>query len=404
MLFWYLGGEDLGANFGMPREADPASLPIGLYLLYSPAFIWFYLYFWAAIVLFCGFWTWFAPHKWSLWSLWGSGLIIFVTNFSVQVSVLFNYWNRAMYDLVQKALDPATRNTIPAEEFYGLIFVFISIAAVYIIVAVTNLFFVSHWIFRWRTAMNEYYVAFWPRLRHIEGASQRVQEDTMRFASIMESLGISLVDSIMTLFAFLPVLATLSAYATDLPIIGAVPYALVWAALGWAIFGTLLLAVIGIKLPGLNFRNQRVEAAYRKELVFGEDHEDRAQPPTLAELFDNVRKNYFVLYFHYLYFNVARFGYLQMDVIFSLIVLIPTIVAGQITFGIFQQVRQAFTQVASSFQYLVSSWTTIVELLSIYKRLDAFEATIKGEPLPDIDRRYLAREEAGVPPEEQPAA
>ena len=49
-------------------------------------------------------------------------------------------------------------------------------------------FFVSHYVFRWRTAMNNYYMANWPRLRHIEGASQRVQEDTMRFARTMEGL------------------------------------------------------------------------------------------------------------------------------------------------------------------------------------------------------------------------
>ena len=38
-------------------------------------------------------------------------------------------------------------------------------------------------------------------------------------------------------------------------------------------FGTVLLMVVGIKLPGLQFNNQKVEAAYRKELVYGEDHE-----------------------------------------------------------------------------------------------------------------------------------
>ena len=65
--------------------------------------------------------------------------------------------------------------------------------------------------------------------------------------------------------------------------------------------------VAGLKLPGLQFRNQRVEAAYRKELVYGEDHADRAQPPTVAELFANVRHNYFRLYFHYIYFNVVRY-------------------------------------------------------------------------------------------------
>ena len=38
----------------------------------------------------------------------------------------------------------------------------------------------------------------------------------------------------------------------------------------------------------------------------------------------------------------------------------------------------AFSQVSNSFQFLVNSWGTIVELISIYKRLRAFEATIKG--------------------------
>ena len=42
--------------------------------------------------------------------------------------------------------------------------------------------------------------------------------------------------------------------------------------------GTGALALIGIRLPGIEFFNQRVEAAYRKELVYGEDNGARAQP------------------------------------------------------------------------------------------------------------------------------
>jgi peptide/bleomycin uptake transporter len=57
-----------------------------------------------------------------------------------------------------------------------------------------------------------------------------------------------------------------------------------------------------------------------------------------------------------------------------------------------QQITRAFGRVESSFQYLVNSWTTIVELMSIYKRLNAFEATIRGDPLPDIDRHYMERQ------------
>ena len=102
-------------------------------------------------------------------------------------------------------------------------------------------------------------------------------------------------------------------------------------------------------------------------------------------------KNYFRLYFHYLYFNIARGLYLQADNIFSYFLLIPTIAAGKITFGILQQILTAFGQVSNSFQYLVNSWPTIIDLLSIYKRLASFEAILEGQELPDIDSDYLKK-------------
>ena len=206
----------------------------------------------------------------------------------------------------------------------------------------------------------------------------------MRFASTMEGLGKSLIDSVMTLIAFLPVLLRLSKDVTDIPVIGAIPYGLVIVAVVWALFGTGFLALIGVRLPGLEFKNQRVEAAFRKELVYGEDNADRATPPTLGELFSAVRKNYFNLYFNYMYFNVGRIIYLQVDNIFPYIILAPTIVAGKITLGAMNQILNAFNQVQGSLQYLVNSWSTIIELISIYKRLRLFESEIGGEAAAEI--------------------
>jgi len=200
----------------------------------------------------------------------------------------------------------------------------------------------------------------------------------MRFASITEGLGVRFIDSVMTLIAFLPILWGLSSFVKVLPYFGEVAFALVWVAVLWSAFGTMLLAVAGIRLPGLEFRNQRVEAAYRKELVLGEDDVNACQPPTIRNLFDNVRTNYFRLYFNYMYFNVVRYSYLQVGVILPYIVLGPTILAAGFTLGVMQQTLRAFGRVEGSFQFLVSSWTTIVELLSIHKRLKAFEATIAG--------------------------
>ncbi|MEE2766283.1 MAG: SbmA/BacA-like family transporter, partial [Pseudomonadota bacterium] len=102
-----------------------------------------------------------------------------------------------------------------------------------------------------------------------------------------------------------------------------------------------------------------------------------AQPPTLTELFANVRKNYFTLYKHYLYFDIAKWSYLQFSVIVPYIALGPTIVAGAVTLGVLQQIVRAFGKVEESFQFLVNSWGTIVKLISIYKRLRAFESQIK---------------------------
>ena len=90
-----------------------------------------------------------------------------------------------------------------------------------------------------------------------------------------------------------------------------------------------------------------------------------------------------------MYFNVARSFFLQADNLFAYIILIPTIVAGTITFGILQQILTAFGQVSNSFQYLINSWPTIVELLSVYKRLQSFERVLHEQPQVDIDRQFL---------------
>jgi peptide/bleomycin uptake transporter len=352
--------------------------------------VWLYQYMAACYLVFISIWVIYGGQKWAKWSVIGSGLIVFITWFQVQVSVMLNEWYGSFYDLIQKAL--AEPNSILLSDYYAQLSTVAVIIMVAITVSVLSNFFISHYVFRWRTAMTNYYTSKWDQVRHIEGASQRIQEDTMRFASIVEGLGVSLLRSVMTLIAFLPILWSLSGYVKTLPLVGEVPQALVFTAIIWSIFGTLLLALAGIKLPGLEFKNQRVEAAYRKELVYGEDHADRATPISLTELFDNVRKNYFRLYANYLYFNVVRYGYLNVGQFVPLIVLAPSIIAGAFTLGIMQRVLNAFNQVENSFQYLINSWTTIVELLSIYKRLKAFEAVIDNQPLPEEDAAFLDKE------------
>ncbi|KAA3452275.1 peptide antibiotic transporter SbmA [Mesorhizobium sp. SARCC-RB16n] len=386
MTLWYVVGKDAGASIGLPPLPPGTTPRVDASYFWSGPFLWFDIYFAAAAGIFAAFWIVMAPHPWALWSILGSALIIFTNYIQVEASVAINNWYGPFYNLIQAALSRSSPVTLV--EFYTKIGGLAGIVGVGVGVGVLTRFLASHYIFRWRTAMNSHYMAHWGRLRTTEGASQRVQDDTMRFASTIESLGINFIESVMTLVAFLPVLIRLSADVTELPLIGHVPYALVIAVVVWSIFGTGFLAFVGIRLPGLQFRNQRVEAAYRKELVHGEDSAKRAQPATVAELFSHIRRNYFRLYLNYVYFNVARLTYLQVDNIFPYVVLGPNIVAGKITLGSMNQILNAFLQVRTSMQFLVNSWTVIVELLSIYKRLRGLDASIQGERLPKIDRRF----------------
>ena len=399
VLVWYFAAKEWGPQLSLgsmlgteyPAEllegADEAATAAHTEATDSANDMWFYQYQALAYLLFALVWMIIARHPWARWSVLGSCLIIFVVWFQVHIDVMINEWFGGFYDTIQKALgDP---DAVTSKEYYGYLLTFSKLAAIAVTVSVLNSFFVSHYVFRWRTAMNNYYMSVWDQVRHIEGASQRVQEDTMRFAAITEGLGVRFIDSIMTLIAFLPILWGLSVHIKVLPIVGEVAQALVWVAILWSVFGTALLAMAGIRLPGLEFRNQRVEAAYRKELVLGEDNVEACQPPTVKALFNNVRTNYFRLYFNYMYFNVVRYSYLQVGVILPYLILGPTIIAAGFTLGVMQQTLRAFGRVENSFQFLVNSWTTIVELMSIHKRLKAFEATIAGEPLPKIDEDYL---------------
>ena len=384
---WYFGGKELGLAFGFNLPAKDARPIIGLGHFTTPDFLWFYVYYFFFTISFYIFWASYSPHKWQVWSILGSAFILFITYYQVQVAVAVNNWYRPFYDAIQNAL--SDESTTTASDLYGYMFSFLILALTYVLIAVFTSFFVSHYVFRWRTAMNDYYTEKWKQVRHIEGASQRIQEDTMRFASIMKSLGVSIVDSVMTLIAFLPVLLELSKNVKEIPVVGEIAYPLFYAAIFWSIFGTILMIVAGIKLPGLEFRNQRVEAAFRKELVLGEDDEKRAEPETLKELFANVRRNYFRIYIHYTYFNLFRNFYFQLNNLFAYILLIPTIAAGTITLGIMNQIIRAFSEVTSSFQYLVRSWSTIIDLISVFKRLQAFEAAFKGEELSNLDKEYI---------------
>ena len=317
----------------------------------------------------------FTDPKWYLWAWAGSALILSSLWVQVQIDVKINEWFGEFYDMIQKALGEP--NAITISEYWASLFSFITLAGIYVALAVAVRFFTAHFLFRWRTAMVEWYHSVYDQARTIEGASQRVQEDTIKFSRIMEGLGTSFIEAIMIIVEFIPILFGLS---IGIPIFffGEWEYGLITGALLWSVGGTLFLIILGyiLRLVGVEYDLQKQEAAYRKILVIAED-DGTVRPKKLEELFDDVRKIHFLSYLRYLYFNIGRVAYLQANVLSAYVFLAPAIVAGVVTLGVMQQIIRAFGRVEGSMQYLLRAWPTIIELASVYKRLREFESRIE---------------------------
>ncbi len=296
----------------------------------------------------------FTEKSWYLWSWAGSFLILSSLWVQVKIDVKINEWFGEFYDMIQKALSKP--NAITIDEYWSSLLSFTTLAAMYVGVAVIVSYFTSHYLFRWRTSMVEWYHSVYEKARKIEGASQRVQEDTIKFSRIMESLGTSLIEAIMILVEFMPILFGLS---IGIPVFffGDWNYGLIVGALIWSVGGTIFLIILGLilRLVGVEYDLQKKEAAYRKILVIAED-DGSVRPKTIEELFDGVRKIHFLSYLRYLYFNIGRIAYLQANVLSAYIFLAPAIVAGAVTLGVMQQIIRAFGRVEEVKWYARRSW------------------------------------------------
>ncbi len=371
------------------------------------------------------FWS----RKWAL-SAYGGGLLLLGSLiFQVGLSVLFNDWWGRYGDLLQEAIQ---RGASGLAEFRALLMEWAWLAVIYVLLATIINWFARMYAFDWREAMTHDYI---PRLKSatekIEGESQRVQEDAKEFAEILESLGLRAIRNIIVLITFMPILWNLSKTGLDKNVIGYItnhiPLSITGAVIGvlcatvfgiilslkgfefklskwvlgvvavislysisahtleplvllaiWAsVGGTAASWLVGIKLPGLEYNNQRVEAAFRKELVLGEDNRtEHAAPETLFALFQDVRFNYRRLFLHYGYFDLWLEGYDIVIGIIPALLMAPGLFSGLITLGVLNQVENVFFKVHGGFSFIMQNWTRITKLRSIWKRLHEFEANL----------------------------
>lgn len=300
---------------------------------------------------------------------WGVLLFLLVmSSCQVYMSVLFNEWYGGFYNSLE------SKNF---EQFTSSLIRFGWLAGIYILLATFNVYIAQHYCLRWRRAVTFAYLPLWMASdTHIEGASQRIQEDIMRGSSMVYKMGLGLFKAVLTLGAFIPILWAIS---TNIQILGShFEGALVWVALATSVGGLLISMWVGVRLPYLDYENQKTEATFRKFLVYGEDDRSTVTMEAAQSRFADLIENYRALYNSFKWFTLWENTYLQASILIPYIVAAPSFFAGLVTLGTLAQTSNAFQKVHESFSFFIVHWTDVAELRSIILRLREFERVINS--------------------------
>lgn len=322
---------------------------------------------------------------------WAGGIllaaVIAIELSIVAITVLINQWNNAFYNALQD------RNW---DAFVYQLAYFCVLAAIFIILAVYQLY-LNQWLqIRWRRWMTAAYLDHW-----LEGANhyrmqllgdaadnpdQRIAEDIQLFIDRTLTICIGLLSAIVTLGSFAAILWSLSA-AAPLHLFGKavnIPGYLVWAALIYAAVGTAFTHLIGRPLIPLNFLQQRYEADFRFNLVRVRENSEqvalldgeRAERGRLLDRFANIIANWHLLMSRQKRLTFFTAGYSQLSVVFPFIVVSPAYFAGAVQLGGLMQTSSAFGSVQGALSFFITVYRSLAEWRAVIERLAGFDRAV----------------------------
>ena len=339
----------------------------------------------------------FLRQAWDLaWPYWNSeekwtarGLLVAVIALNlitVALNVRLNSWNNDFYDALQQ---------YNWSEFWRQFAIFGIIAFSLIVVAVYSLYLRQILHIKWRRWLTDRFLRDWlgnqsyyrMQLNQAttDNPDQRISDDLDRFATITLALSLGLLSSCVTLASFITILWTLSG-ALRIPL-GAgmaitIPGYMVFAALIYAVGGTLLTRWIGHPLIQLNFDQQRYEADFRFSMVrLRENAENVAfyggegrEFDTFQGRFARIVANWWGIIKRRKKLTWFTTGYSQLAIIFPFVVAAPRYFDKTIQLGGLMQISSAFNQVQDALSFIISSYTEIAEYQSVVQRLSGFRA------------------------------
>jgi putative ATP-binding cassette transporter len=311
----------------------------------------------------------------------------------VGINVLLNSWNNTFYNALQD------RNW---DAFIYQLGYFCVLAAIYILLAVYQIY-LNQWLqIRWRRWLTQTYLDRWltganhyrMQLRGdaADNPDQRIAEDVKEFIDAGASgigilpIGLGLLNSVVTLGSFAVILWNLSGTA-PLHLFGTtlmIPGYLFWAALVYAIIGTILTHLVGRALTALNFQQQRYEADFRFNLVRVRENSEQialldgehAERHRLLMRFGNIVGNWLAIMSRQKKLTFLTAGYGQVSSVFPFVVVSPAYFAGVIQLGGLMQTASAFGSVQGALSFFVTAYRNIAEWRAVVERLAGFDESI----------------------------
>jgi putative ATP-binding cassette transporter len=315
------------------------------------------------------------------------GAVIAIELSIVAINVILNYWYNGFYNTLQNR---------DWNGFVWYILVFCGLAAIYTVLAVYQNY-LNLWLqIRWRRWMTQTYLRQWLNTANhyrmqllgdaADNPDQRIADDLQMFVQSTLSIGLGLLSSCVTLCSFVVILWTLSA-AAPLHLFGAslaIPGYLVWAALFYAVVGTVFTHLIGWPLIPLNFQQQRYEADFRFNLVRTREnseqiaalHGEPAERERHLSRFGLVVGNWIAIMQRQKKLSFFTQSYSQASVIFPYLMVSPAYFSGAMQLGGLMQTASAFNSVQTALSYFVSAYQSIAQYRAVVTRLSGFEDAI----------------------------
>jgi vitamin B12/bleomycin/antimicrobial peptide transport system ATP-binding/permease protein len=339
----------------------------------------------------------FLRQAWDLaWPYWKSeekgsaiGLLVAIvalTLIMVWLNVRFNYWYNDFYDALQQ---------YQWSKFWWQFAIFGMLAVSFIVVGVYSAYLQGILHIRWRRWLTERFLGDWLKDQAYyrmqldqtttDNPDQRIADDLNRFATQSLDLSLGLFNAFVTLVSFLAILWTLSG-ALTIPLGGgveiAIPGYMVFAALIYAVGGTMVTRWIGLPLIRLRFDQQRYEADFRFSLVrLRENAENVAfyggearELDTFRNRFARVVENWWGIIKRRKKLTWFTYGYGQVAIVFPFLVAAPRYFDKAIQLGGLMQISSAFRQVQESLSFIVNSYNEIAEFQAVVQRLAGFRA------------------------------